>query len=42
MAGGPVAGVDLGQPDTVQAVIGRFDALVTRLDAELRALGLIA
>jgi oligoendopeptidase F len=36
------AGVDLGQPDTVQAVIGRFDVLVTRLEAELRALGIIA
>jgi len=35
------AGVDLAEPDTVQAVIGRFDALVTRLEDELRALGIV-
>jgi oligoendopeptidase F len=35
------AGVDLGEPDTVQAVITRFDALVTRLEDELRSLGII-
>jgi oligoendopeptidase F len=32
------AGVDLRQPDTVQAVITRFDALVSRLEADLAAL----
>ena len=34
------AGVDLREPDTVQAVITRFDALVGRLEADLAALGL--
>ena len=29
------AGVDLGEPDTVQAVIQRFDSLVARLEREL-------
>jgi oligoendopeptidase F len=33
------AGVDLREPDTVEAVIGRFDSLVTRLEQELTALG---
>ena len=33
------AGVDLREPDTVQAVITRFDALVGRLEADLAALG---
>jgi oligoendopeptidase F len=29
------AGVDLSQPDTVQAVVSQLDDLVTRLEAEL-------
>jgi oligoendopeptidase F len=33
------AGVDLREPDTVQAVITRFDALVSRLESELAGLG---
>ena len=33
------AGVDLREPDTVQAVIARFDGLVSRLEGELAALG---
>ncbi len=33
------AGVDLREPDTVEAVIDRFDALVSRLERELAALG---
>jgi len=33
------AGVDLREPDTVEAVIDRFDGLVTRLEQELTALG---
>ena len=33
------AGVDLGEPGTVAAVIDRFDLLVTRLEQELTALG---
>jgi len=32
------AGVDLREPDTVEAVITRFDALVTRLEEDLSAL----
>jgi oligoendopeptidase F len=32
------AGVDLSEPDTVQAVITRFDALVSRLESELAEL----
>jgi oligoendopeptidase F len=32
------AGVDLREPDTVQAVITRFDALVSRLEADLTTL----
>jgi len=32
------AGVDLGQPDTVQAVIDQLDGLVTRLERELAGL----
>jgi len=35
------AGVDLGEPDTVQAVIQRFDSLVTRLERELASLGVL-
>ena len=35
------AGVDLREPDTVQAVIDRFDGLVSRLEGELAALGLL-
>jgi oligoendopeptidase F len=31
------AGVDLSQPDTVQAVINQLDDLVTRLEQELAA-----
>jgi oligoendopeptidase F len=33
------AGVDLREPETVQAVITRFDALVSRLESELAGLG---
>ena len=33
------AGVDLREPDTVQAVMIRFDALVSRLELELAGLG---
>jgi oligoendopeptidase F len=33
------SGVDLREPDTVEAVIERFDGLVTRLERELIALG---
>jgi oligoendopeptidase F len=33
------AGVDLREPDTVAAVIDRFDGLVTRLERDLAALG---
>jgi hypothetical protein len=33
------AGIDLREPDTVKAVIDRFDGLVTRLEQELIALG---
>jgi hypothetical protein len=33
------AGVDLREPDTVQAVITRFDELVSRLESELAGLG---
>jgi oligoendopeptidase F len=33
------AGVDLSEPDTVQAVITRFDALVSRLESEIAGLG---
>ena len=29
------AGVDLGQPDTVRAVVSQLDALVTQLEAEV-------
>jgi oligoendopeptidase F len=35
------AGVDLREPDTVGAVIDRFDGLVTRLEQELTALGVL-
>ena len=35
------AGVDLRQPDTVAAVISRFDALVARLEQELATAGLL-
>ena len=35
------AGVDLREPDTVQAVIQRFDSLVARLERELAALGVL-
>ena len=31
------AGVDLSQPETVQAVVTQLDTLVTRLEAELSA-----
>jgi oligoendopeptidase F len=31
------AGVDLSQPETVQAVIAQLDTLVDRLDAEVSA-----
>ncbi len=33
------AGVDLGEPETVRAVIEQLDVLVTRLERELQALG---
>jgi oligoendopeptidase F len=33
------AGVDLREPDTVRAVLTRFDALVSRLESELAGLG---
>jgi hypothetical protein len=33
--------VDLGEPDTVQAVIQRFDSLVARLERELASLGVL-
>jgi hypothetical protein len=33
------AGVDLREADTVEAVIDRFDGLVTRLEQDLIALG---
>jgi oligoendopeptidase F len=36
------AGVDLREPDTVAAVVSRFDALVTRLERELADEGLLA
>jgi hypothetical protein len=36
------AGVDLRQPDTVTAVVSRFDALVARLERELAEAGLLA
>jgi hypothetical protein len=29
------AGVDLGQPETVQAVVDQLDRLVTRLEQEM-------
>jgi oligoendopeptidase F len=32
------AGVDLSRPDTIQAIIDQLDTLVTRLEAELKAL----
>jgi oligoendopeptidase F len=35
------AGVDLREPDTVEAVIERFDGLVSRLEGELAALGML-
>jgi oligoendopeptidase F len=35
------AGVDLGRPETVQAVVTQFDTLVSRLEAELAALGAV-
>ena len=35
------AGVDLSQPETVQAVIDELDGLVARLEQELRAIGKI-
>jgi oligoendopeptidase F len=35
------AGVDLGEPETVRAVITQFDQLVGRLEIELTALGVI-
>ncbi|MFO7695182.1 MAG: oligoendopeptidase F [Vicinamibacterales bacterium] len=35
------AGVDLGEPGTVRAVIQRFDSLVARLERELAALGVL-
>lgn len=35
------AGVDLSRPEAVQAVEGQLDALVSRLEGELRALGVI-
>ena len=31
------AGVDLSQPDTVNAIIEQLDTLVTRLEQELKA-----
>jgi len=34
------AGVDLREPGTVEAVVTRFDTLVSRLEADLAALGL--
>ncbi len=34
------AGVDLSQPDTVQAIVNQLDGLVTRLEKELAALRL--
>jgi oligoendopeptidase F len=30
------AGVDLSKPDTVGAIVNQLDALVTRLEAELK------
>ena len=33
------AGVDLAQPDTVQAIVSHLDDLVTRLEGELANLG---
>jgi oligoendopeptidase F len=33
------AGIDLSQPDTVQAVVEQLDGLVTRLEQELARLG---
>ena len=32
------AGVDLSQPDTVQAIVNQLDGLVTRLEQELAAM----
>jgi oligoendopeptidase F len=33
------AGIDLSQPDTVQAVVEQLDGLVTRLEQEIAARG---
>jgi hypothetical protein len=36
------AGVDLGQPDTVRAVVVQLNGLVDRLEQEIAALGPVA
>jgi hypothetical protein len=33
------AGIDLSQPDTVFAIVGQLDGLVSRLENEIEALG---